>query len=183
MTNIPANLYSKDVRVDLARAILLLQSIATPSPASTANTTAGTAAFKANPGIKGFLGSFWAVEENGKSIFRAELPCNVKLLGTYSDIRKSIAPLPSVVTATWSGPVGTGSITPVADTLERYTYDRALDFEANKNAEEKVLITPQVDTVTGRAYILIEAEIDSPLVDLLATGDSSGGGGGGGVES
>jgi hypothetical protein len=168
MTNIPANLFSGDVQTDLARAIALLQSIATPSPAAALNAMLGTAVFKASPGVRGFFDSFQLTEVEGKTVFKAELPCNVKLLGTYGDVRKAIAPLASVATAAWNGTAGTGTATPAADTLERYAYDRALAFLAGKEVDESITMTPKVDALTGRSYLSIEGMMNGTVSSLLA---------------
>ncbi len=156
-----ASLNSTDTSKSLARTILALQSLATPSPSTPVVTGTNPRPAYSGAGIKGFFESFKLIPEATSTSYRAELPYSPKLFGLYLDLRKSIVKLPVPPN---TQPVIKGFPSPVAmatppATLELFCYDLAVLLGAT--------IAPKIEPLTGRAYLLITGTIPQTLAVLL----------------
>jgi hypothetical protein len=154
-----ASLNSGDTSRSLARVILALQSLATPSP-STPLVVNKYPAYSGT-GVKGFFDSFRLIPGETSTDYRVELPYSPKIWGKTLDLRQSIVKIPAPPN---TFPAIKGFASPVAlttppETLELFCYDLAVLLGAN--------IIPRIEPLTGRAYLLITGTIYKTLPVLL----------------
>jgi hypothetical protein len=178
MTLISSGLHTGIDSHDLARAVLALQSVANPSPATVINTAQGLPAYAANPGVKGFFDAFRIHPDPDNAAMtkiEAQLPYSPRIYAGHRDLRKAIQPLNSKLQSSFVSTVTSPAISPETALLEQYCYDRAIALKATAAPANPVTIKPMADPLTGRCYIQISCSLSGTPDSLLADFSSGGG--------